>query len=133
MDDNTNLMNAEATTHERLKVFAAQIVVSRNNPDKPVYGIIYYDVERKEWCHGFSSYDLKFVQQWFREELEVIAMDFEPVRHGRWMTFKEYAKKIGADPSGYVDTGIWFFCSECEQQMRFGNWAYCPNCGAKMR
>ena len=89
MVENVNLMNAEATTHERLKVFAAQIVVSRNNPDKPVYGIIYYDVERKEWCHGFGSYDLKFVQRWFREELEVIEMDFEPVIRCQYCTIKK--------------------------------------------
>lgn len=126
MVENINLMNAEATTHERLKVFAAQIVVSRNNPDKPVYGIIYYDIERKEWCRGFGSYDLKFVQQWFREELEVIEMDFEPVKHGRWIdTEPEYCDCYAKNAH---------VCSNCRDfyTLDWKYMKYCPNCGAKM-
>lgn len=79
MSESVNLLNAEMTAHKRLKVSNPRIVVSTNNPDKPVYGIIYYDVERKKWCHGFGSYYLENVQKWFNEELEVIEMDFEPV------------------------------------------------------
>lgn len=79
MSESVNLLNAEMTTHEKIKASNPRIVVSTNNPDKPGYSIIYYDVEEKEWCAGFGSYDLKLVQQWFREELEVIEMDFEPV------------------------------------------------------
>lgn len=58
-------------------------------------------------------------------------VDAVEVVHGRWLALEEYAEKIGADPTGYMDG--WRFCSECEQPMReLYGWAYCPNCGAKM-
>lgn len=79
MDYNINLMNEQAKAHEKIKVFNPQIVVSKNNPDKPCYSIIYYDIKKKIWCQGFASYCLKYVQQWFREELEEVEMDWEAV------------------------------------------------------
>lgn len=58
-------------------------------------------------------------------------VDAVEVVHGRWLSLEEYAQKIGANAEGY--SGGWFFCSECEQQMReLHGWAFCPNCGAKM-
>lgn len=53
------------------------------------------------------------------------------VKHGRWLTVKEYAKLIGADMGSYEG---WVYCSECGQPMRYLNgWSYCPCCGTKMK
>lgn len=126
MSDSVNLMNEQAKAHEKIKVSNPRIVVSTNNPDKPCYSIIYYDVEKKIWCQGFASYCLKFVQQWFREELEVIEMDFESVRHGRWIdTEPEYCDCYAKN--AYV-------CSNCRDfyTLDWKYMKYCPNCGAKM-
>lgn len=58
------------------------------------------------------------------------AADVVPVRHGKWLSVEEYAKKIGAI-SKYTDG--WVFCSECGQQSRrFYGYGYCPNCGERM-
>lgn len=89
MSDSINLMNEQAKAREKIKVFNPKIVVSTNNPDKPYYSIIYYDVEKKIWCQGFASYCLKFVQQWFHSELEEVEMDLEVVTRCKHCTIKK--------------------------------------------
>lgn len=95
MDENDNLMNEQAKAHEKIKVFNPQIVVSTNNPDEPCYSIIYYDVKKKIWCQGFASYCLKYVQQWFREELEEVEMDWEAVTRCKDCANKRAVNVIG--------------------------------------
>ena len=56
--------------------------------------------------------------------------DVVEVVHGCWLSVDEYGQKIGIDTEGYLNN--WVFCSNCEHQMRFAGWSYCPNCGAKM-
>lgn len=57
--------------------------------------------------------------------------NYSEVKHGRWLTVKEYAKLIGADMGSYEG---WVYCSECGQPMRYLNgWSYCPCCGTKMK
>ena len=89
MDENIDLMPVEAQEHEKLKVFSPQIVVSRNNPEKPCYSITYYDIDKKEWCNGFGSYYLENVQKWFREELEEVEIDWEAVTRCEHCTIKK--------------------------------------------
>ena len=103
--------------NKKIKVIEPQIVV-HGTVDKPYYEICYYDIAKKEWCIGYSSYDLKNVVGWLNECFEVIEADVAPVKHGEWL-----------------QTNI-FKCSECgysfEPEGYTAYFNYCPNCGAKM-
>lgn len=56
------------------------------------------------------------------DELESVATDAEPVRHGRW---------IDVNPDSFWDPRM--RCSICKQEeIPLSKWHYCPNCGAKM-
>lgn len=110
----------------KIKVIEPQIVV-RGTVDKPYYEICYYEIAKKEWCIGYSSYDLKNVVGWLNECFEVIEADVVPVVHGHW-TEKRF-------PGG----GFWdysFVCSHCHHETPVRGYSiapdYCPNCGAKM-
>ena len=91
-----------------------------DNADKPYYNIKWYDLSDRQWCIGFSSYDLNNVKTWLETEFDVIDIDAEvkPVKQGKWII---------------KNPGEHFICSECEMKPDGGLISdYCPNCGAKM-
>ena len=115
----------------KVKAKDPHIVVS-GNIDKPYYSIRYYDLSDNTWHIGFSSYELKFVVQWLKEEFEIVESDIEPVRRGKWIgKDNEEVPVIDGSPkcSCYCSLcGDWLVASD-EYPVK-GN--YCPNCGAKM-
>jgi hypothetical protein len=68
----------EPIAHEKIKAFDPQIVVS-DSPSKPYYSISYYDIAKKEWYIGYSSYDLKNVYKWLFECFEEVECDMVEV------------------------------------------------------
>ena len=71
-------MTTGTPTGEKIKAFNPHIVVGENI-DKPYYSICYYDVEKKEWFIGYSSYDLAIVAQWLKECFEKVEVDMAEV------------------------------------------------------
>ena len=123
-----NTMVSE-TTSEKIKAINPQIIVG-GTIDKPCYSISYYDVKRKEWVIGFSSFNREYVQGWLAECFEEIEAELAEVKHGKW-----------------IMRGGWFRCSKCDEKAELrdvggtGGFSheyeqiksnYCPNCGAKM-
>lgn len=58
--------------------------------------------------------------------LERCAVDVEEVKHGRWIDV------VGA--GGMLGTFVGWKCTICGYEItdRYGQYNYCPNCGAKM-
>jgi NADH pyrophosphatase NudC (nudix superfamily) len=122
MDETKTSCDNVAT--EKIKAFEPHIIVNKNNIE-PCYSIMYYDTTDKNWHIGFSSYNLSFVRKWLKEEFEVVDVEFEEVKHGKW-----------------IDDGDCFHCSLCNKTYLLGAlqtiydvkryWRYCANCGAKM-
>lgn len=44
---------------------------AEKQPEKPYYGITYFDLTDGEMHSGFGSYSLDFVFKWFAEEFDV--------------------------------------------------------------
>lgn len=64
-------------------------------------------------------YDWTDAYNWLKRCIdEALAIDAEPVRHGKW---------IAQDTSRTK-----FMCSECNAKNYGGHENYCPNCGARM-
>lgn len=61
---------AEKRNEHKIKTPYARIYVS-GTPEKPYYGITYFDPTDGEMHSGFGSYSLDFVFKWFAEEFEV--------------------------------------------------------------
>lgn len=62
-------------------------------------------------------YDWTDAYNWLKRCIdEALAIDAEPVRHGKW---------IKVNPKD-----AWYQCSECLGTS--GKWNYCPYCGARM-
>ena len=68
----------EPISHEKIKAFNPQIVVS-DSPSKPYYSISYYDIAKKEWYIGYSSYCLEYVYKWLFECFEEADCDMVEV------------------------------------------------------
>lgn len=109
----------------KIKTHFAKII-AEGSAEKPYYSILYYNPTKKEYCIGYSSYDIANVFNWLSEWFEIVdapQVDAVEVVHGRWVSDK-------AD--------ILFHCSVCETQISTDwdyddlIWNYCPNCGAKM-
>ena len=116
MSEYTENTMVSETTSEKIKAINPQIIVS-GTIDKPYYSISYYDVKRKEWVIGFSSFNREYVQGWLAECFEEIEAELAEVKHGKWIKSKNERK-----------------CSLCGY-FYFTNtksFNYCPNCGAKM-
>ena len=106
--------------NNKIKTNFAKIIV--NSTGKPYYNILYFDRAKRIYRIGFGSYKLSYVRKWLAEEFEVddgAAADVAPVRDGRWMC--------------HGDCGV-TECSVCGWSIEeyVGDYAYCPNCGAKM-
>lgn len=65
---------AERGNEHRIKTPYARIYVS-GTPEKPYYGITYFDLTDGEMHSGFGSYSLDFVFKWFSEEFDVAKPD----------------------------------------------------------
>lgn len=65
---------AEKGNEHRIKTPYARIYVS-GTPEKPYYGITYFDLTDGEMHSGFGSYSLDFVFKWFSEEFDVAKPD----------------------------------------------------------
>lgn len=61
---------AEKRNEHKIKTPYARIYVS-GTPEKPYYGITYFDLTDGEMHSGFGSYSLDFVFKWFAEEFDV--------------------------------------------------------------
>lgn len=61
---------AEKREEHKIKTPYARIYVS-GTPEKPYYGITYFDLTDGEMHSGFGSYSLDFVFKWFAEEFDV--------------------------------------------------------------
>lgn len=61
---------AEKRNEHKIKTPYARIYVS-GTPEKPYYGITYFDLTDGEMHSGFGSYSLDFVFKWFEEEFDV--------------------------------------------------------------
>nr|DAH64703.1 MAG TPA: envelope glycoprotein [Caudoviricetes sp.] len=65
---------AEKKDEHKIKTPYARIYVS-GTPEKPYYGITYFDLTDGEMHSGFGSYSLDFVFKWFAEEFEIAKPD----------------------------------------------------------
>ena len=61
---------AEKRDEHKIKTPYARIYVS-GTPEKPYYGITYFDLTDGEMHSGFGSYSLDFVFKWLAEEFEI--------------------------------------------------------------
>lgn len=61
---------AEKREEHKIKTPYVRIYVS-GTPEKPYYGITYFDLTDGEMHSGFGSYSLDFVFKWFAEEFDV--------------------------------------------------------------
>ena len=61
---------AEKRNEHKIKTPYARIYVS-GTPEKPYYGITYFDLTDGEMHSGFGSYCLDYVFKWFAEEFDV--------------------------------------------------------------
>lgn len=65
---------AEKKDEHKIKTPYARIYVS-GTPEKPYYGITYFDLTDGEMHSGFGSYSLDFVFKWFSEKFEIAKPD----------------------------------------------------------
>ena len=70
------LENTEVKKIKKIKAIYPHIVVG-GTADKPCYSIDWYNIETKTMHTGYSSYNLKFVQEWLKEYFEVVEDDIE--------------------------------------------------------
>lgn len=56
---------------EKIKVVDPHIVV-HGTADKPYYEIMYYDLTKKSWCIGYSSYNLDYVFEQLNTHFEAV-------------------------------------------------------------
>lgn len=61
---------AEKRNEHKIKTPYARIYVS-GTPERPYYGITYFDLTDGEMHSGFGSYSLDLVFKWFTEEFDV--------------------------------------------------------------
>lgn len=124
-----NLTSAEIGAQvEKIKTHFAQIVVGGSRR-KPYYHILFFNPADGEFHVGWSSYKLKYVRRWLRENFEIVdgasVYDMSPVKHGRWAHTDEALTLDAKDE-----------CSECSFhtviRRDLSRLDYCPGCGAKM-
>lgn len=72
--DTLEKLAAEKRNEHQIKTPYARIYVS-GTPEKPYYGITYFDLTDGEMHSGFGSYSLDFVFKWFSEEFEIAKPD----------------------------------------------------------
>ena len=66
------------------------------------------------------------------EVINVLLMDAQDVKHGRWIHGREVSRDYIGDACVAIHYEKWW-CSECDYQV--GDrplWNYCPHCGAYM-
>ena len=75
MADN-EIKKTEDTKVIKIKAIYPHIVVG-GTVNKPCYSIDWYDIEAQTMHTGYSSYNLKNVQEWLKEHFEVVEYDIE--------------------------------------------------------
>ncbi len=125
MVENINIeaVTAEQQIKEKIKAFNPQIVVS-DSPEKPYYSISYYDMEKKEWYIGYSSYFLENVYKWLFEYFEEVDSDMVEVVHGEWEPHPRHP--------GFDRCSVCHNCIVANDWVDGRKWHYCPECGALM-
>lgn len=119
-----NLTSAEIGAQvEKIKTHFAQIVVGGSRR-KPYYHILFFNPADGEFHVGWSSYKLKYVRRWLRENFEIVdgasVYDMSPVKRGRWV-------KVGV---GITERVV---CSACgSSKGSYTKPLFCNQCGAKM-
>lgn len=68
--------NEIPTLSGKIKAIYPHIVVT-GSPLQPYYSIEWYDVEKGEMIHGYSSFSLPIVFKWLKEDFEVIDNDID--------------------------------------------------------
>lgn len=135
----TDLNNSERTVN----AINPTIIVT-GKVDKPYYEVMWYDVDSREWCIGYSSYDLSIVHDYIEQYFNVIEKyaDMQIVRYGHWEWFEEWSPITPEHPREVEDCG--WRCGNCKTALEDsvgGYWddytekpkvKYCPECGAKM-
>ena len=76
MTDAEIIKASENTEVKKIKAIYPHIVVG-GTADKPCYSIDWYNIETKTMHTGYSSYNLKIVQEWLKEYFEVVEDDIE--------------------------------------------------------
>ena len=76
ISDNEIIKASENTEVKKIKAIYPHIVVG-GTADKPCYSIDWYNIETKTMHTGYSSYNLKIVQEWLKEYFEVVEDDIE--------------------------------------------------------
>lgn len=98
-------MTTGTPTGEKIKAFNPHIVVGENI-DKPYYSICYYDVEKKEWFIGYSSYNLAFVAKWLKDFFEKVEVDMTEV-----VRCKDCQYGKGNDYEGSIKVPFMYHCT----------------------
>lgn len=122
-----NLTSTEISSQvEKIKTHFAQIIVGGNRR-MPYYHILFFNPADGEFHAGWSSYKLKYVRRWLRDNFEIVdggsVFDMSPVKRGRWEEGEK--NRFWGTKGNYV-------CSNCKSAVGFVKFNYCPNCGAKM-
>ena len=110
----------KSLTDRKIKAVDPHIIVDFINPNtnEPYYSIKYYDIEEGKWNIGYSSYELKFVLEWLNSCFEVIDLNVQPIKKGKWIALNDLCTE--------------FECSECNTKYTsLQPMIYCSNCGAK--
>lgn len=76
LTDNEIVKASENTEVKKIKAIYPHIVVG-GSADKPCYSIDWFNIETKTMHTGYSSYNLKTVQEWLKEYFEVVEDDIE--------------------------------------------------------
>jgi predicted nucleic acid-binding Zn ribbon protein len=78
-----------------------------------------------EWALDEFEYKGHTIREWADK---ITTGEYQPVKHGRWLSHVEYCKLHNCLPSG---TSVYFWCSRCESAAKEKTLC-CPNCGATM-
>ena len=98
MTDN-EIKKTEDTKVNKIKAIYPHIVVG-GTVNKPCYSIDWYDIEAQTMHTGYSSYNLKNVQEWLKEHFEVVEYDIIPMLEEYWFDDDAKANNWSNDLSG---------------------------------
>ena len=101
MTDNEIIKASENTEVKKIKAIYPHIVVG-GTADKPCYSIDWYNIETKTMHTGYSSYNLKIVQEWLKEYFEVVEGDIENLINRQ----KEEIDKLEAEKNILLHTTV---------------------------
>lgn len=66
-----NMLCEENSNRQKIKVTSADVIVT-GTFEKPCYEIKWHEVGHKDYCIGYSSYNLQFVFTWLKENFIIV-------------------------------------------------------------